>query len=152
MSVSKELHGVETLSSRSSPHISLSYTTLPWGTILPASTFEIDMSPDAIRLKTSAANPSARVLFGMSDRVEIAAVARSSSTTPPDEGTVTRDCKRRREDKANTTACTQFVRGFSSRAERKMTLCCPYHRIPSLRATWSLRHDRHTPNSIAFKY
>lgn len=67
---------------------------------LPA--FESSMSPDATRLKTSAANPIARVVFVVSGWAEIAAVASRSSTTPPEEGTVTRACRRRREDKEKT--------------------------------------------------
>lgn len=78
----------------------------------PNCTFESEMSPEAIRLRTSAASPIARVLFGVSSWVEAAAVARSSSTTP-DEGTVTRACKRSREDKEETTACSS--RGWAKR-------------------------------------
>lgn len=63
-----------------------------------ACTFEREMSPEAIRLRTSAANPIAWILSGLSSWVDAAAVARSSSTTP-DEGSVTRACRRSREDK-----------------------------------------------------
>lgn len=68
-------------------------------------TFAREMSPEATRLRTSAANPIARfVLSGVSSWADAAAVARSSSTTPG-EGKTTRACRRSREDKEDTTAC-----------------------------------------------
>lgn len=81
-------------------------------------TFERDTSPDDIRHKTSAATPIARILL-VSDWVEAAAVARSSSTIPAEEeaGTATRACKRRREDDANALA-------YKSRAHINEKVSC----------------------------
>lgn len=73
--------------------------------VTPNCTFESEMSPEAIRLRASAANPIVRILSRVSSWVETAAAARRSSTTP-DEGNVTSACRRSREDEEKTTACT----------------------------------------------
>lgn len=70
-------------------------------------TFGRGISPDLMRLSTSAAVPIALFLLAESDCTEAAAHEMSSSTTLIDEeaGTVTRACRRRRQDRSNTFAC-----------------------------------------------